>query len=98
MEEEVNWITYCLSQEELLAQTAEEAIELGKACLKLRRAMGSVNPTPISVGHARENLNEEIADVMLCLEQLVGLDMAYIDKMKEYKRQRWIKRLKNRTR
>jgi hypothetical protein len=55
---------------ELLCQLAEEAAELSKAALKLRRAITGVNPTPVTVEQARDNLIEEMADVDLCLELL----------------------------
>ena len=49
----------------LLDQLTEECCELGKAALKVVRAMGEGTPTPVSVGEARERLVEEIADVMV---------------------------------
>lgn len=55
-----------LDQAELLTQLAEEAAELGKAALKLRRADTGVNPTPISPPEAFANLLEELADVQTC--------------------------------
>ena len=60
----VEFIRDRLDQEELLCQLAEEAAELSKAALKLRRAYGNTNnPTPISAKEAYENLVEEAADV-----------------------------------
>lgn len=59
-----------LGEEEVLCQLAEECDELGKAALKLRRALSGKNPTPVTVEQALENLLEEIADVELCLEVL----------------------------
>lgn len=49
----------------LLDQLTEECCELGKAAIKVVRAMGEGTPTPVSLGEARENLVEEIADVMV---------------------------------
>lgn len=49
----------------LLDQLTEECCELGKAAMKVVRAMGEGTPTPVSLGEARENLVEEIADVMV---------------------------------
>lgn len=54
--------------DERLAQLAEEAAELGKAALKLRRTRSTTNPTPVSDYEAYENLIEELADVLLCLD------------------------------
>lgn len=56
----------------MLEQTAEECCELGKACLKLARIMRGENKAYISESEAYANLVEEIADVKLCLEQLIG--------------------------
>ena len=52
----------------MLCQTAEEACELGKAALKVVRAMEG--KTPVSVKKARENLVEEIADVLVMVTVL----------------------------
>ena len=54
----------------LLDQLTEECCELGKAAMKVVRAMGEGTPTPVSLGDARENLVEEIADVMVMLTLL----------------------------
>ena len=62
-----------LDQAELLTQLAEEAAELGKAALKLRRAYTGINPTPISSEDAFGNLLEELADIQTCVIAL-GLD------------------------
>lgn len=58
---------------ERLAQLAEEAIELAHAALKLRRAMGRENPTPLAPEDAFAQVKEEIADVTL-LVRLLYLD------------------------
>lgn len=56
----------------MLEQTAEECSELAQACLKLARIMRNENPAYITKSQAIGNLNEEIADVMICLGELVG--------------------------
>ena len=63
-------IREALSQEELLAQLAEEAVELAHAALKLRRVYDGTNPTPVKRSEAFANLKEEIADVRLLLSVL----------------------------
>ena len=45
-------------------QIAEEAAELAKAALKLRRAITQTNPTPVTVDEAVENIIEEYADTI----------------------------------
>ena len=72
---EIEMIRTTLSEEELLCQLAEECNELGKAALKLRRALNGKNYTPVTEEQARADLLEEMADVELCLEVL-GLNTA----------------------
>lgn len=53
---------------ELLAQLAEESCELAHAALKARRAMEAlenINPTPVPLHDALDNLAEELRDVQL---------------------------------
>lgn len=82
----------------LLEQTAEEASELSQACLKMARKIRGENPTPKDTNDILENLNEEIADVILCCNELVDARIASYDDiggmaMKKYKR--WCERVKN---
>lgn len=83
-----------LSQAELLAQLAEEAAELSKAALKLRRVCDGTNPTPVTYDEALRNIKEEIADVKLLLS-ILGLDSNYmeISMIQAEKLVRWIDRL-----
>ena len=60
----------------LLEQTAEEASELSQACLKMARKIRGENPTPKDTNDILENLNEEIADVILCCNELVDARIA----------------------
>ena len=85
-----------LSNKEILCQLAEEAAELSQAALKLRRALDGKNPTPKSVARCKSELNEEIADVLLCLEELTlfsDVDFIIQDAFVEFKRKRWLSRL-----
>ena len=82
-----------LPQEEILAQLAEEAAELAQAALKLRRAMDMTNPTPVTVQEAGNRLLEEIADVIVCENQIFGIDWALIDEICKRKLGRWEGRL-----
>ena len=88
-----------VSTPEQLAQLAEEAIELAHAALKVRRALGISNPTPVSLSAALAKLEEELADVLLCLEVL-GFEFrdrakrrALIDDTIDFKMKRWVDRL-----
>lgn len=60
-----------LGVQTLLFQTQEECGELVKAVGKFNRCRGIGQKTETSIEDARANLIEEIADVQICLEQLV---------------------------
>ena len=83
-----------LSQEELLAQLAEEASELTHAALKLRRALDGTNPTPVDFPTAYSAIREEVADVAL-LVRLLGLDIEPVELVgiMDCKLLRWQRRL-----
>ena len=90
-------ITDLLPETEILAQMAEEAAELAKAALKLRRAKDGVNPTPVDIKIAEANLIEEYADVVVCVNTLFTDEM--YDRAVEVacqKQDRWLKRLQDR--
>ena len=79
---------------ELLAGLAEECTELAQAALKLRRVFDQTNPTPKKEDEAAEDLYEEVADVLLYLDQL-PLPMPYIYGIADMKEKRWQERLMN---
>lgn len=56
----------------MLEQTAEECAELAKACLKYARALRQENPTPKPMHEIICNMEEETADVCICLNELSG--------------------------
>ena len=60
-----------LTDQELLAQLAEEAAELAQAALKMRRVMDGTNPTPVPFQEAHDNILEEICDVETCVAALL---------------------------
>ena len=94
-EEMMFYILERLPRQELLAQLAEEANELGHAALKMRRAIDGRNPTPVTLEEAQEMLEEEAADVMLCF-LLLGIDWndpAFGNRVAG-KITRWVKRLR----
>lgn len=85
-----------LDYSELLAQLAEEAAELSQAALKLRRTLSSVNPTPVSVGEAVDNVLDELADVSVCVDALRlngPTESRRIAGIAEIKMSRWATRL-----
>ena len=81
----------------LLEQTAEECNELAKVCLKLSRKCRNENPTPLTFDEIMDNLNEEIADISLCIEELRQanvIDPQTIESIYATKEKRWYERLK----
>jgi NTP pyrophosphatase (non-canonical NTP hydrolase) len=77
---------------ELLAGLAEECTELAQAALKLRRVFDKTNPTPVTETDAINRLYEEIADVMVYLDQ-IPYNRKSVKEEKERKEKRWIERL-----
>lgn len=59
-----------LAPDELLCQLAEEAAELSKAALKLRRTIVTTNPTPMTGSEAFDSVIEEVIDVEMVLDVL----------------------------
>ena len=85
-----------LVKTEILAQLAEEASELSQAALKLRRAIDGKNPTPRSVWACENALDEEIADVWLCIREAGFSDDEHLITQGEImteKHDRWLSRL-----
>jgi hypothetical protein len=83
---------------ELWAQLAEEATELAHAALKLRRATGGENPTPVEYEAAFSSVMEEVADVSLMV-QVLALDEkpAVTNTIRRYKLLRWRDRLQGKS-
>lgn len=97
-------ISDILPETEILAQLAEEASELAQAALKLRRALDGKNPTPKSVEECLENIQEEMADVFVCLTMfgksaerdgilIYNRYMEKVIKIEYEKEARWLSRL-----
>lgn len=76
----------------LLEQLAEEAAELSQAALKLIRAEGlSSNPTNRNTLIAQEQLNDEVADVLMMVD---ALKIPVLESYANDKWQRWADRIK----
>ena len=83
-----------LTQAELLCQLAEESAKLAQAALKERRTLTSDNPTPVSYADAHNNLIEDVADVFVCLSELLEIrDWEEVANIREQKENRWLRRL-----
>lgn len=91
----IEYIRDQVPQEELLAQLAEEAGELAHAALKMRRCMDGRNPTPVRISEAWANLQEEVADVLLCLTVLdIDTNVGDYSETIRAKLDRWVGRLR----
>ena len=81
----------------MLEQLAEECGELTQAALKLARLRRGENPTPKTEEECLAALTEEIADVELCIRELMmeGLvDSNKVMDIIDQKANRWLDRLK----
>lgn len=93
-------IRAALQRSEILCQLSEECAELSQAALKLRRAITGNNPTPVCAEDAEDAMQEEIADVLLCIwlsgEYMYGKD-GFVEEIRDTmdrKEKRRAKRLK----
>lgn len=84
-----------LGKEEILCQLSEECAELIQSCLKYRRAMKGL--TPKTEEETRNDLFEELSDVLLNIEQITYLFRedkieTSINSIQSYKANRWWRR------
>ena len=91
----INEIADKLGKENILCQLSEECSELIQACLKYRRTMKGL--TPKTETEARDSLFEELADVLLNIEQMMYLFSNegikdFIESIQTYKTNRWWRR------
>lgn len=97
---DLEYIAANLSDEDILCQISEEADELAKAALKLRRAITGTNPTPVTAEKAADNLIEEYGDTVVAMTAYFmkhGLiDRKYVDVLEQSntKYSRWAQRIK----
>lgn len=100
MDKKVFEIADKLGEEEILCQLSEECSELIQACLKYRRTLKGL--TPKTKEEVRNNLTEELADVLFNIDQIIYLFNKHenIDKsmeltisnIRDYKTNRWWRR------
>lgn len=79
----------------MLEQLAEECAELSHVALKLARIKRAENPTPVSEETAINNLIEEIADVEICISELMLIGIVTENEI-EAEQDRKIDRVKDR--
>lgn len=81
----------------VLEACAEECNELAQICLKLARKLRNENPTPKSEKELVNSLEEELGDVLVCMNtiideaKLVTSDTIY--EIADFKLDRWHKRI-----
>ena len=96
----LEYIAANLSDEDILCQIAEEASELSKAALKLRRAITGTNPTPVTAEKAADNLVEEYGDTVVAMtayfikHDLIDRKYVNILEKSNTKYSRWAQRIK----
>lgn len=80
-----------------LEQIAEECAELAQAALKTARKYRGENPTPKTIDECLDSLQEEMADVMLCMDEWFDYRekdfLAGVCMTKQEKLERWKQRL-----
>ena len=81
-----------------LEQLAEECSELAQAALKTARKYRGENPTPKTIDECYDALQEEIADVMLCVDEWFNYRETDfymgVTAIRREKYERWERRLK----
>lgn len=91
-------ISESLSDEEKWGQLAEEAAELSQAALKMQRLFMSMNKPRKTCAECINNVYEEIADILVCLDVLgISYSSVEINRIRREKEQRWargIRRMK----
>lgn len=81
----------------LLEQLAEECSELAQAALKLARLERCENPTPKTEEECVSALNEEMADVCLCMDVIKCVreyDLSNVGNKACVKMERWAQRIR----
>lgn len=91
MEEKRIYIREKLSVMDALVQLGEECSELSAIVFKLIRKIDETNPTPLSFSEINQRVDEEVSDVMLCLD-VIGGDFGDMELYRK-KLDRWVKRL-----
>lgn len=98
LKEQPKTIVERIGEPAFLEQLAEECSELAQAALKTARKYRGENPTPKTIDECYDALQEEIADVMLCMSEYLDckgpnyLNCVTLMKLKKHKR--WEQRLK----
>lgn len=78
----------------LLEQFAEECTELAQASLKYARKLREENPTPKTEKEILDNFHEELADILVCVDEIGQLiDYDKVFDIKKEKTKRWYKRI-----
>ena len=86
-----NEILNKIGEAAVLEQLAEECTELAPSALQLARKIRGENPTPKSLEECKASLQEEAADVELCIDGYI--DWTEYSRTIARKRMRWAIRL-----
>ncbi len=69
----------------MLEQTAEECAELAQACLKAARHVRGENPPAKTLEELKSNLEEEMADVLICMDEITYAGLVDPEKVHEWR-------------
>ena len=86
MQNAINYIRDRMTEPELLGQLAEECAELAQAALKVQRLHMPLNKPRLDESSCYDRLEEEVEDVLLCL-QVLGYSSNQV--IASYKANRW---------
>lgn len=85
-----SYIVDSIGKPAALEQLAEECDGLALAALKLARIYRGENPTPATEFNAKLALVERIADVQVCISEIMKADfLRYHSALESEKRERW---------
>ena len=93
---EIEFIREHLDERDILEQLAEEATELAQAALKMIRACGHKNPTPVTPEEAYIDIIKECADISNCLVAMgynTAQERLLIARTMHEKQVRWVERI-----
>lgn len=90
----MGYIQNNLSQAALYGQLAEECTELAKAALKMQRFINGDNPPRMTEKEITDNINEEMADVLVSLAALGFITNDAFDEALLEKPVRWAEHIK----
>lgn len=95
---DIEHIAAFLTVHEKRGQLAEEASELSQAALKMQRLFMPMNKPRKTYAECVDNVYEEIADILVCLDVLgISHSADEINRIRREKEQRWARGIRRKT-